>query len=458
MKKLFVIGLDCVPPNLLFNKFIEDLPNIKSLIQKSTIAKLKSCTPPITIPAWSCMTSSKSPGSLGVYGFRHRKNNSYDGIRISTSQDIKHDRVWDILSRKNKKVIVIGVPQTYPPKKVNGYLVSGFLTPSLESEYTYPPEFKQEIKEIVGEYEFDATEYRTDKKDELLKKIYDITKKRFKLIKHLIKNKEWDFFMFVEIATDRLHHGFWKFFDKTHRKYEPNNKYESEILKYYKYLDTEIGELIKLLDKDTKIMLVSDHGVKSMEGCININDLLINLGYLKLKEKPKGAVKFHEANIDWSKTKAWGWGGYYARIFLNVKGREPQGIIKKGDYEAEREKLKNLLQQVKDDRNKEIKNLIFKPEEIYKEPKGDLPDLLAFFGDLAWRSNATIGNNSIYSLENDTGPDDAVHDWNGVFIMYDPKNSIYKEIDEIDIKDIAPTILSILGEEIPQDMEGKVIE
>ena len=119
-KRVMVIGLDCLAPQFVLDRWLDQLPNIKSLLGKSVYGPLKSCVPPITVPAWACMTTSKNPGTLGIYGFRNRFDHSYDGLSIASSKAIKEDRVWDILSQAGKKVIVIGVPQTYPPKPVNG--------------------------------------------------------------------------------------------------------------------------------------------------------------------------------------------------------------------------------------------------------------------------------------------------------------------------------------------------
>ena len=149
--------------------------------------------------------------------------------------------------------------------------------------------------------------------------------------------------MFVEMGPDRLHHRFWKFHDKNHHLYEPDSKYENTIRDYYKFLDRKIGELLQILDKDTTIIVVSDHGAKNMKGAFCINEWLIKKGYLKLKKYPEKIIPLGKADINWKKTKAWAWGGYYSRIFLNVKGREPFGTIPENQYESFREKLRKEI-------------------------------------------------------------------------------------------------------------------
>jgi len=187
-----VIGLDCAEPELVFKRWLDRLPNIRSLIERGVYGPLRSCDPPITVPAWAVMTSSKKPGTLGVYGFRNRANYSYDEHMIANSTAIKTDRVWDILSRHDKKVILLGIPQTFPPKPVNGVLVGDFLTPDTKSDYTYPPELKNEITKVVGDYVLDVREFRSDKKDSILKEIFDMKRKRFQLARYPLTEKERD--------------------------------------------------------------------------------------------------------------------------------------------------------------------------------------------------------------------------------------------------------------------------
>ncbi|MFW9970658.1 MAG: alkaline phosphatase family protein [Candidatus Odinarchaeota archaeon] len=456
-KKLVIIGLDSANPRTLFKDFQNECPNIKKMMKCGVYGKLRTCDPPITIPAWMVMSTGKKAGTLGLYGFRHRKENSYDDFWIATSYSVKEPKVWDIIAKEGLKSCILGIPPTYPIQPINGYLVSGFITPDIESNYTYPPELKDEIKNKIGKYILDA-DFRVEDKGILLKEIYEMTQVQFKTVKYLMQKKEWDYFNFVIIGLDRFHHAFWKYYDKDHPKYISGNKFEEEMKKYYKYLDQEIGEILELLDENTITMIVSDHGAKAMKGLISVNMALEQFGLLKFKNKQKPRTRLADANIDWANTYAWGWGGYYARIFLNLEGREPHGIIKKSEYEKIREIVIEKLKSLKDNNGNPMNTIIYKPEELFKELNGDPPDLMVYFDDLNWRSAGTVGYNSIYLEENDTGPDDAVHDWFGVYIIYDPSKSIGNNLGVKSILDIAPTSLKILGVEIPDDMVGSVIE
>ena len=137
-KRIMVIGLDCLVPDLVFTTWRHDLPVLNELMSNGVYGPLESSIPPITCPAWMCMVTSKDPGQLGVYGFRNRRDYSYTGLSIANSTAITVPTVWDILGHHGKKVLLLGIPQTYPPKPVNGIMVTGCLTPGIESNYTYP--------------------------------------------------------------------------------------------------------------------------------------------------------------------------------------------------------------------------------------------------------------------------------------------------------------------------------
>src|SRR4051794_11490047 len=338
-RRVMVIGLDCAAPEILFDDMKGELPVLGRLMERGVYGPLESCDPPITVPAWSCMTSSKDPGTLGFYGFRNRKDHSYDGLTFATAEKVKDDRVWDILSRAGKHVVVLGVPQTFPPRQVNGEMIGCFLSPSTDSKYTYPEQLRDEIKQVVGDYMVDVPNFRTDQKDRILRDIHEMTKRRFQLARHLRDTRDWDFFMMVEMGPDRLHHGFWRYYDPKHPDYEPGTRWEREFRDYYRYLDGEIGQLIETLDDDTALMVVSDHGAQSMYGGIQVNEWLRQKASLPPAAPPSTPTPIGRCTIDWDATRVWADGGYYSRIFINVKGREPQGTVEPSEYEALRDEL-----------------------------------------------------------------------------------------------------------------------
>jgi predicted AlkP superfamily phosphohydrolase/phosphomutase len=447
--RLAVIGLDCATPQLVFDRFRGDLPNLSRLMDAGAWGLLESTHPPITVPAWACMMSGYDPGQLGIYGFRNRKDHSYDKYVLPNALTLKVDRVWDTLSRAGKKVILLGVPQTYPIKPINGYVVSDFLTPSTGHAYTYPTDLKAEVERVSGGYVLDVEDFRTDDKVALLDRIYEKTRKHFAVAKHLLRSKPWDFFMLVEMGVDRIHHGFWSYMDPTHPHHEPGNPFETAIRDYYQYVDREVGEVLDLLPDDTVVLVVSDHGAKKLDGGICFNEWLIRQGYLTVKAYPTQITPIDQVEIDWSRTTAWGDGGYYGRVFLNVRGREPQGTIDPRDYEKVRTELIEKIQAIEDPQGRSLGSKVYRPEALYREVNGVAPDLIVYFGDLNWRSVGSLGFQGVYTFDNDTGPDGANHDWHGIFLMNDigcQKGSSPKgRHDPVRICDVGPTVLAYFG-------------
>ena len=456
--RVAVIGLDCASPTLLFERWRDDLPHLSKLMADGVWGPLRSCHPPITVPAWACMMSGYDPGQLGVYGFRNRTDYSYGKYAMANSTSIRHDRVWDILSRAGKQVILLGVPQTYPIRPLNGVVVSDFLTPSTQNAYTFPAALKEEVERVAGGYVLDVEEFRTNDKAALLRRIYEKTDKHFAVAEHLLKTKPWDFFMMVEMGTDRIHHGFWGYMDPAHPSYTPGHQYEHAIRDYYRDLDRKIGALLRLIPDDCAVLVVSDHGARAMQGGICLNEWLIQHGYLTLTRYPDRPTRLEELEIDWSRTRAWGDGGYYGRLFLNVKGREPEGIVEPAQYEPLREQLSHELRAIPDPQGRAIGTTVYRPEELYREVTGVPPDLFVYFGDLSWRSVGSVGFNTVHQLENDTGPDGANHDWDGVFIFKGPAAMVPRAVppsNGFHIYDVAPMLLQLFGLEIPQGLRGK---
>ncbi len=459
--KVVILGLDCAEPSLVFDRFADRLPNLTQLRDRGVWGKLRSCDPPITVPAWMSMMSSKDPGTLGYYGFRNRADRSYDKMTTATSLAVREPLLWDYLGQAGKRVILIGVPQTYPPRPVNGCMVTDFLTPSIASNYTYPPDLKNEIAALpdVHPYEFDVSDFRTPDKGKIRDSLVRMTDKRFALARHLMENKPWDFFMMVEMGTDRVHHAFWQYMDPTHHRYEPGNPYESVIVDYYEHVDRKIGELLEIIPDDAHIVVVSDHGAQCMEGGIAINEWLLQKGYLVLQEPPTQPSRLEMVKVDWSRTVAWGSGGYYGRLFLNVKGREATGVVAPEDYEATRDTLIRELEALGDHNGQPIGTRVLKPENLYRTVRGQAPpDLFVYFGDLRWRSVGTLGTGELHTFENDTGPDDANHAQDGMILLNGPGIDPRGPVDGLQLMDLSPTVLKLFGLEVPPDMQGKPIE
>jgi predicted AlkP superfamily phosphohydrolase/phosphomutase len=457
-KKLVIIGLDCATPQLVFDAWLGDLPNIRALVQNGLHANLVSTIPPITVPAWMSMMTSQDAGMLGVYGFRNRKSYDYEDLYTTNASYIRAKTVWNHLSRQRLTSILLGIPLTYPPKPLKGLMASCFLTPGKDLDWTYPADLKHTIDRAAdGDYIIDVKKFRTDDKGWLVKQIYTMTERRFKAFRYLLDRNEWDFAMMVEMGPDRIHHGFWRFSDREHRLYEPGNPWENVIHDYYVYLDGQIGALVGALPTETSVMIVSDHGAKGMKGGVCINEFFLREELLAVKDYPSQPIQLKTQNIDWSRTKVWGEGGYYARVFFNVEGREPQGTIPRSEYDKFRREMKQKIEAIPDENGNPIGTRVFFPEEIYKRCENIPPDLIVYLGNLDWRSAGTIGGGALHIFENDTGPDDANHAQEGIFVWGGSGRPASLERATFSIYDVAPTILDYFGVPVPGEMIGRVI-
>jgi predicted AlkP superfamily phosphohydrolase/phosphomutase len=457
-RKVMVIGLDCAEPSLVFDKWLGSLPNIRRVLESGVHARMRSSDPPITIPAWASMVTGKDPGQLGFYGFRNRNSHHPADVCLVDSTSLKEPTVWDVLGRHGHSSILIGVPPSYPPKPVRGCLVSCFLTPDRSVPWTHPESLAREIEENVGEYLFDVKNFRTDQPGQLLEQLYEMAKNRFSTARWLLANKPWDFFMMVEMGIDRIHHAFWHYMDERHVLYQPSS-YKNAIYDYYRYIDGEVGKLLELAPSGTRIFIVSDHGAKRMDGGFCINEWLMREGYLKLKEPVTEPTPLKPHMIDWKQTQAWGDGGYYGRLCLNVKGREPQGVIPPKQFEAVRNRLIRKLKALTDDKGEPLNTEVFKPSKRYVTIRNIAPDLIVYFGDLYWRSVGSVGYGTTFIHENDTGPDGANHDYEGIFIsaVKGAPAGRGKELERIHLMDMAPTILREFGILPLKGMRGKAV-
>jgi predicted AlkP superfamily phosphohydrolase/phosphomutase len=443
--RVAVIGLDSATPQLLFDRFAEDMPVLGALRRRSLWGPMRSVDPPITMPAWSCMMSGRTPGELGVYGFRDRSSHDYGPMAFATSRSIKAPRIWDEMTAAGRDSVVLGVPGTYPTTPIRGAMVSCFLAPSTRAQYTSPPGLRDELEKLTGGYALDVENFRSSELARVSQQIFDMSEQRFQVARHLATTQDWDFLSFVDMGPDRLHHGFWKYCDPDHPRYEPGNPYENLFRDYYRGLDRHIGEFLECLPDNTSVMVVSDHGAQPMIGGLFINEWLRQEGLLVLAKEPAGPTPMARAEVDWKRTTAWAEGGYYGRIFLNVEGREPQGIVPAGEYEDTLDRIAGALERMDDDTGQPLGTRALRPDQLYPEVNGIAPDLLVYVGNLRWRALATLGmEKGLYTTENDTGPDHANHADTGILMLSHP-GVTPGPAGDLSLYDVAPALREMLG-------------
>ncbi len=261
--------------------------------------------------------------------------------------------------------------------------------------------------------------------------------------------------MFVEMGPDRIPHGFWRYCDPTHHAREPGNPFRNTL--------RGLLSLARRADRRTAGSGRSQNRrhdcqrprCPGMRGGICINEWLQRQGYLVLKEPPAAATSLKMDMVDWSRTRVWGEGGYYARVFFNVRGREPQGVIPPAEFSAFRDRVQAEIEAIGDEQGRPIGSVIYRPERLYRECRNIPPDLIVYFGDLSWRSAGVVGGGALHVFENDTGPDDANHDRFGIYVYFEPRRPAGGQTGDASIFDITPTVLDYFHLPVPDDAIGR---
>ena len=462
-EKVVIIGLDGLNPNLVY-QWKNELPIMRKLMEEGIHGKIKSTVPPITTQAWSCVLCGRNPGHFGYWDFTYRNEYCYGQPDLVSSniRDSRVDSIYKILSAHDKRVAIINVPVTYPPPEIpNGYCISSFMIPNIDKQFTHPASLKGEIKSTIGDYIIDAStsdmNFRQIPEEEVMKRIYDMDRQRFELGKYFMKDKKCDFVFIVVMGTDRIHHLFYRYFDEGHKRYTYHDKYKDVLKDHYKFCDENMGEIFNLVDQNTSIIVVSAHSVQRLDGRLNLNEWLIQEGYMKLKSRPKQLTPLMEADIDWSKTRAWAT-GFTGQLYLNVKGREQQGAVDPQDYDKTLDELIEKIIDITDEKGEKLDTKVYKRKEIHSGEYARFgPDLFICFDNSQWSTSELIGYDSIYSYDTPKGPDDAGHGPYGSFAMMGPGVPNTGEMSGADLLDIAPTVLHLMSLPIPTDMEGKVL-
>jgi predicted AlkP superfamily phosphohydrolase/phosphomutase len=446
--KALLIGLDCASPELVLEHWRDELPVISGLLRGATFGPLRSVHPPITIPAWASMMTGRDPGELGIYGFRSRQDRTYTRPVMNDARALRAPALWDLLGDAGLRSVVIGFPPSFPPRPFPGMMVTGMLTPPTAKTFTSPEALSDDVREWVGRYLFDTTAHRQGDTERLVEEVFAMTRVRFRVARELLKREVWSFGFLHEIGLDRIQHALWGSLD------DPESAGYGKLLDYHRLLDQEIGELLEGLSEETVILIASDHGAQPLEGSFAINQWLIQEGYLVIDRPVSRGSAFDPDGVDWTRTRAWADGGYCGRIYLNVRDREPQGVLSLDEARHTRDEIRAKLEKLMGPDGCPLGNAVYYPEEVYAACNGIAPDILLYPGDLRWRCAETLGYGEVYLAGNDTGPDAANHAWDGLFLLADPSRTGDGRVEGAHILDVAPTITECLGVAVPRWMRG----
>lgn len=501
--RVFIVGLDGATFDLILPWIREGrLPSLSHMMKNGVYGELKSTIPILTPAAWSSFMTGKNPGKHGIVGFFTREKDSYV-VKVVNSTDRSAREIWTILSENGKKVGIVNVPLTYPPKSVNGFMITGMMTPPKSDNFTYPTLLKEEVEKVIGGSTLDPLLTSLEREDVFINELFGSTEKLAKISLLLIEKQELDLFMVVFNGTDYIQHRFWKYIDPQHPEYkaEKSMGYRKMFLQFYQKIDEVLGNFLKMAGERTTVIVMSDHGAGPLHKYIHVNSWLMQTGLLKLRKRlitrlkcflykiginPEKIVNtlfsIHLGNIriktnrtdkklqnistklfmsfsdvNWSKTKAYSIGS--GIIYINLKGREPSGTVNPGqEYESLREQITTRLYELKDPETGEfVIEKVYKKEEIFTGLHIDtLPDLVFIpkpryttFEEHGFAANSVITQSKSVS---------GTHKLNGIFIMKGSGIKKSTTLQDTSIMDLAPTILYLLGLPIPTDMDGRVLE
>lgn len=485
-KKVLIIGWDGAPFELIKDLIKGNrLPNLKRIINNGFFGPLETVPYVMSSCAWSTMVTGKNAGKHGIFDFYSNEFEDHSYFRRPINASARQEReLWDLLSEHRIKVGAVNVPMTYPAVKVNGFMVAGLLSPSInDKNFVYPHNLLNNYQESKN-YTIDFEGEKNTPKDQFIESIDKMIEARTSLTLYLIEeNKDVDVLFTVFTAPDRFAHYFWHFYDKTHpyRKNESKEdleKYEDTLIRIYEKLDEKLGIIVRkfekeMISKDFSIILISDHGISSLKKILHLNKFLNEKGYLKFKPKEERKelgkdildknVSYIFGKVDWSNTKAYAMGKRGA-IHVNLEGREPNGIVNRGDYRRLVEKLKSDLKSIKDPETSEtiVKKVYSRDELFFGKNIQKAPDILIFLKEgyfpfgyaFSLDKPGLISVNDKVELPFVTG----IESGDGILCIRDKNIKTNATFKNSKISDFTPTLLYLLGLHIPKDMDGRVLE
>ena len=491
-RKVAILGIDGGDIGL-FRRWIAKglLPNFGRLAERGRIGVLQSTYPPVTAPAWISLMTGEQPGSHGVVGFTTPVPGEYTR-NVVNSSSVESPLLWEIVSGYGGKSIVVNVPLTYPIRPLNGILVAGMLTPEGVG-FTYPAAYETELRLLQPDYRIDLAwqDYR-ERGHDLVRDQKSLTHARADLCLKLLRTKPWDLFMVVFTGTDRLQHCLFRHVERIDDDAAVRgDSLTAAVRDYYVSLDERIGDLVKAAGEDTNFFVVSDHGFGSLEYSVYFNRWLAEEGLLALKPKAQESLRRWKralnrigvrratlvrwgralglgrvveqkvqtlnpfvGGIEWSRTQVY----YFPTngFFVNLKGRDPFGTVEPGaEYEAVRDDLIRRLEALRDPvRGERLIPTVKRREEIFAGRSVErLPDVFIEFLDRP--CDAYMHDYDVPEIFKENLWGDGTHRRDGLYIGAGPDLAAGGDAEGLEIFDIAPNVLHLMGYSIPEHMDGR---
>jgi predicted AlkP superfamily phosphohydrolase/phosphomutase len=485
---LTVIGLDSatfdvVDPMLAAG----ELPHLARLVEGGARGILRSTTHPLTPHAWATIVTGVNAGRHGIWDFTERDESGYQ-LRLVNGSFRKAPAVWDRMRRAGRRAGIVNIPFTWPAPHVDGFSIAGFDAAAREEGLTHPESLRAVLLQRYGSLELDnkfpVSGGRAD-----LGLVRRAAEQKVEIVESLAERFEPELLFVVFMAADHVHHICWDEWEK--------NGLASPVAETYRILDEAVGRLVELTGPEGNVVVISDHGAGPLRGVVNLNAWLEAQGFLAYERgaatgrkllgdalalrrylprrlryaakqrlpglREQAQLRSDYTVVDWSRTKAFAY-GTFGNVVVNVRGRERDGIVEPGDeYERTRSEIAERLLDLRSPEGEAIVAGVHRREDLFHGPEiGKVPDLLVEFRDYAWLGKGSLKarSRSLWDeIEIDDGGDLSYvgsHRHEGIAVLSGPAVAAGAALSG-GLLDVAPTLLYLLGEKIPSDLEGRVL-
>jgi predicted AlkP superfamily phosphohydrolase/phosphomutase len=418
--RVCVIGLDGVPHGLLLDLAKKGvMSSLGRIIDSGRLHKMKASLPEISAVSWTDFMTGTNSGTHGIFGFTDLKHGSYE-LRFPNFLDVKVPTFWDVLGERGLKSIIINQPATYPARKINGVLLSGFVAVEL-AKAVYPLSYKAELEQMGYQIDIDTLKSRENPSllwQELIKTLMG----RQRAL-NFFWEEEWEYFEFVITGTDRLHHFLWNAYEN------PDHPHHQNFLEYYRQIDRLInkiyGSFRKNAGDEENIFFLSDHGFTGIKQEVYLNAWLEKEKFLRYSNStPQGLEDLSPKTVAFALDPN--------RIYLNYKEKYPQGSVKHGEAKAIKEEITRKLEKL-EFQGKKVVRKVFNAKDVYNGPlvsKG--PDLIVL-GESGFDMKGSVKKKEIFGR---TPGLHGMHTWDDAFFL--AKNDFG---DKLAISDISRIIM-----------------
>jgi predicted AlkP superfamily phosphohydrolase/phosphomutase len=506
--RVFVLGWDGATWDILRPLMAEGrLPILQKLMQQGVSGTLSSVFPPLSPVAWTTVMTGKNSGKHGIFEFVEHHHNPLQG-KVNSSRAIKSELVWETAGRYGKRTVAGAVPMSYPPRPINGFFVGDFLSPANAADFSSDPAlFEAMKKSLGGKYRAWATvTHDGGHEADALADLQSFLTEHLAAVEYMATHHEWDLFMYDLMATDRIQHELWHAWQPSHMKAKGRDlsKIRDGFIKFWESLDAGVGRILEKLGPDTNVILMSDHGFGPIEWYVNFNVWLLDEGFIKLKnslyvrqkhwffrrgitpqwiynimaklgladqrvsrfqgkqdnfwDRLASSGFLSGKHIDWSRTAAYAQGNF-GQIFLNIKGRQPEGCVDPADAPALIQQIKEKLSLLKHPQTGEpLVERVYERDEIYSGPYREMgPDLTIVLKDWNYRTIGLHEFTTHQTISPAFGPT-GDHRMEGMIVATGPAFEPGSVPQNASLLDIAPTVLHLLGVPVPEDMDGRVLD